>query len=166
MLFLLLLLLLLLSSLFLLLVQCASFNTNSLTETCLEHSQIFGWRIWKIASSYDCWLFLQKLCLECLTVCCICLKFISFILFIRYSFITSSIYSLTFLFINLCIWFKSVYTDHFSLLFSYVMGMCYSHSRMFYHFCLRNLYMKTFVRLLTFFNLLIKLQKTMHQNTF
>ena len=56
-----------------------------------------------------------------------------------------SIDSFTLLIINLYVCFKSVYTGRFSLLF-----LCVS---MFYHFCLRNLYMKTSVK--TFFNLLI-----------
>ena len=67
--------------------------------------------------------------------------------FINYSLITLSTCSVTFLFIILCVWFKNVYNGHFSLLFP-----CVS---MFYNFCLRNLYMKTFVRAI--FNLLIKL---------
>ena len=47
--------------------------------------------------------------------------------FINYSRITLSLYSFTFLFINLCVCFKSVYTGRFLLLFP-----CVS---MFYHFC-------------------------------
>ena len=57
------------------------------------------------------------------------------------------LYSFNFLFINLCVCFKSVYTGRFLLLFPRV--------SMFYHFCLRNLQTKTFIRI--FFNLLIKL---------
>ena len=95
-------------------------------------------------------------------------EIISFTLFISYSLITLSIYSfihlfyssiclfILFLFINLCVCFKSVYTGHFSLLFP-----CVS---MFDHFCLRNLYMKIFVK--TFFSLLIKLQNTIPRNIF
>ena len=54
---------------------------------------------------------------------------------------------ITFLLINVCVCSKSVYTGCFLLFFQ-----CVS---MFYHFCVRNLYMKSFVR--TFFNLLVKL---------
>ena len=111
------------------------------TGVCLEHSQKFGWRICENCYGYSCWLYSQRLCLECLTGFRICLKFISFVLFINYSGINLCLYSFTFLFINLCACFMSVYTGRFLLLFR-----CAS---MFHHFCLRNLYMKTFVR--TFF---------------
>ena len=118
------------------------------TEACLEHSGVFPWGVCEIFYFYKMrnFLFSQKLCLGCLTEFCMCLKFIYFILFINYSLIALSIYSFASFIINLCVWFKSVYIGHF-LLFS-----CVSMS---YHFCLRNLYMKIFIR--GFFNLLTRL---------
>ena len=139
---------LLLSPFLLLLLQCAYLCIYLFTAVCLEESQIFGWRILpKLLTAMAVGYFRKGFCLECLIGFSMCLKIISFILFINYSRIALSFYSFTSLFINLCVCFKSVYTGRFLLLFP---SVC-----MFYHFCLRNLYMKTFVR--AFFNLLIKL---------
>ena len=142
-----LLLFLLLSSLLLLLLQCAYLYIYLFTEACLEHSQIFGWRISKIVNGLWLLAIFAKALFGMVDWVLNVFEIISFILFINYSLITLSIYSFTFVFINLCVCFKSVYIEGLLLLFS-----CFS---MFYHFCLRNLYMKTFVS--TFFNLLIKL---------
>ena len=107
------------------------------TKVCLEHSQIFGWRICKNSLSKALSGMLDWV-LNVFEIISFILSIINLSYLINYSLIALSIYSFTFLFINLCVCFKSVYTGRFSLLFPYV--------SMFYNFYLKSLYMKTFVR--------------------
>ena len=83
-----LLLFLLLSSLLLLLLQCAYLYIYLFTEACLEHSQIFGWRISKIVNGLWLLAIFAKALFGMVDWVLNVFEIISFMLFINYSRIT------------------------------------------------------------------------------